>query len=129
MTTRTAKRTGLGPTKAKGPGPAKANGPGPEKAAKSASTIRPIADRVLIQALENEKSRNGIIIPDTATEKPQEGRVIALGPGRVTDNGKRIEPGVGKGDRVLYGRYSGTEVKIDGAEYLILRESDILAIL
>ncbi len=129
MTTKTAKGKGSSPAKAKGPGPAKAKGPGPAKAAKSANTIRPIGDRVLIEALEEEKTRNGIIIPDTATERPQEGRVIAFGPGRVGDNGIRIAPGISKGDRVLYGRFSGTEVKIDGTEYLILRESDILPIL
>lgn len=113
MATRTAKE------KEKVPGLPKAGPKG----------IRPIGDRVLIRAREEEKTRNGIIIPDTAAEKPQEGRVIAVGPGRVGDGGTRIAPGVTKGDRVLYGRFSGTDVKIDGEEYVILRESDILAIL
>ena len=96
----------------------------------SAKTIKPLGDRVLIQALDaREKSKSGIIIPDTAKEKPQEGRVIAVGPGRVSEEGKRIAPEVRKGDTVLYGKYSGTEVKIEDEEYLILRESDILAVL
>ena len=96
----------------------------------SAKALKPLGDRVLIQALDTqEKSRSGIIIPDTAKEKPQEGRVIAVGPGRVTEEGKRIASEIRKGDRVLYGKYSGTEVKIDGEEYLILRETDILALL
>ena len=100
------------------------------KATTSANAIKPLSDRVLIEALEaQEKSKSGIIIPDTAKERPQEGRVIAVGPGRVSDEGKRIAPEITKGDTVLYGKYSGTEVKIEGKEYLILREADILAIL
>jgi chaperonin GroES len=96
----------------------------------SARAIKPLGDRVLIQALDaRKKSKSGIIIPDSAKEKPQEGRVIAVGPGRVTEAGKRIPPEIRKGDTVLYGRYSGTEVKIDGDEYLILPETDILAVL
>jgi chaperonin GroES len=76
---------------------------------------------------EKERKRGGIIIPDTAKEKPQEGEVIAVGPGKISDTGERITPEVKKGDKVLYGKYSGTEVTVDGNEYLILRESDILA--
>lgn len=92
--------------------------------------ITPLADRVIIQRFEEEeeKSKGGIIIPDTAKEKPQRGKVIAVGPGRVTDDGKRVPMEVKKGDEVLFGKYSGTEVKIDGVEYLIMHESDILAI-
>jgi chaperonin GroES len=92
--------------------------------------IKPLGDRVLIQALDAEQvSKSGIIIPDTAKERPSEGKIVAVGPGRLTDEGNRISPEVKKGDRVLYGKYSGTEVKVDGTEYLILRESDILAVL
>jgi chaperonin GroES len=93
-----------------------------------ATTLKPLADRVIVKALEEkEKKRGGIIIPDTAKEKPQEGEVIAVGPGKISDTGERIKPEVKKGDRVLYGKYSGTEVTVDGNEYLILRETDILA--
>jgi len=91
--------------------------------------VKPLHDRVLIRPLkEKEVKKGGIIIPDTAKEKPQEGKVIAVGPGNLLDSGKRAAPDVKKGDRVLYGKYSGTEVKIDDQEYLILREADILAI-
>lgn len=93
-------------------------------------TIKPLGDRVLVEALDaKEMSKSGIIIPDTAKERPQEGRVIAVGPGRTNDEGKRITLEVKKGDTILYGKYSGTEVKIEGKEYLILRETDILAVL
>ena len=92
--------------------------------------VKPLADRVLIKPLElEEMKKGGIIIPDTAKEKPQEGEVIEVGPGRVTDDGKKIPLEVKKGDKVLYGKYSGTEVTIDDVEYMIMRESDILAIL
>ena len=98
--------------------------------AKTQAAIKPLGDRVLIEALDaKETLKSGIIIPDTAKERPQEGRVIAVGPGRMSDEGKRIAPEVKKGDTILYGKYSGTEVKVEGKEYLILRESDILAIL
>ena len=91
--------------------------------------VKPLADRVLIKPLETqEEKKGGIIIPDTAKEKPQQGEVIEIGPGRVTDDGKKIAMEVKKGDKVLYGKYSGTEVTVEGVEYLILRESDILAI-
>jgi len=93
-------------------------------------SIKPLADRVLVRALEeSEVKRGGIIIPDTAKEKPQEGEVIAVGPGRLTDKGDRVVPEVKKGDRVLFGKYSGTEVTVSGDSMLIMRESDILAIL
>ncbi len=92
--------------------------------------IKPLGDRVVVEALEAEEvMKSGIIIPDTAKERPSEGRVVAVGPGRRTDEGERVSPEVQKGDRVLYGKYSGTEVKVGAKEYLILRESDILAIL
>ncbi|MGQ0720076.1 MAG: co-chaperone GroES [Candidatus Eiseniibacteriota bacterium] len=92
--------------------------------------IKPLGDRVLVEALDaKEVSKSGIIIPDTAKERPQEGKVIAVGPGRVGEDGKRIAPEVKKGDTVLYGKYSGTEVNVGEKEYLILRETDILAVL
>jgi chaperonin GroES len=92
------------------------------------TSLKPLADRVIIKPLEEkEKKRGGIIIPDTAKEKPQEGEIIAVGPGKISETGERIKPEVKKGDRVLYGKYSGTEVTVDGHEYLILRETDILA--
>ncbi len=92
--------------------------------------IKPLGDRVLIEAMDAEQgSKSGIIIPDTAKERPSEGKIVAVGPGRITDEGNRVSPEVKKGDKVLYGKYSGTEVKVDGTDYLILRESDILAVL
>ncbi|HNZ37112.1 MAG: co-chaperone GroES [Candidatus Marinimicrobia bacterium] len=92
--------------------------------------IKPLADRVLVKPLvSNEKTPGGIYLPDTAKEKPQEGTVIAVGPGKTTDDGKKIPLEVKVGDHVLYGKYSGTEVMIDGEEHLIMRESDIFAIL
>ncbi|MDZ7272169.1 MAG: co-chaperone GroES [candidate division KSB1 bacterium] len=92
--------------------------------------IKPLADRVVIKPLEpEEKKQGGIIIPDTAKEKPQQGEVIAVGPGKVSESGQKIPMEVKKGDRVLYGKYSGTEVTVDGEELLIMRESDILAII
>jgi len=92
--------------------------------------LRPLHDRVLVKRLEEQDERHGsIIIPDTAKEKPQEGKVIAVGTGKVTDDGKKLPLAVKEGDRILFGKYSGSEVKIDGNEYLILREEDILGIL
>ncbi|MDZ7683115.1 MAG: co-chaperone GroES [Fodinibius sp.] len=92
------------------------------------SKIKPLSDRVLIQpAPAEEKTDSGIIIPDSAKEKPQEGTVVAAGPGKV-ENGNKIEMSVSEGDTVLYGKYSGTEITLDGEEYLIMRESDILGI-
>jgi len=94
------------------------------------SKIQPLADRVLVKRLEEaaEQKIGGIIIPDTAKEKPQEALVVAVGPGRVED-GKRVALEVKKGDKVLIGKYSGTEVKLDGEEHLILREEEILAVI
>jgi chaperonin GroES len=92
-------------------------------------SIKPLADRVVIRPADAaEKSQSGIIIPDTAQEKPQEGEVFAVGPGKVNDAGKKVPMEVRKGNKVLYGKYSGTEVTVDGTDYLILPESDILAI-
>ena len=91
--------------------------------------VKPLADRVIVKPVEMaEMKKGGIIIPDTAKEKPQEGEVMEVGPGRTTEDGKKIPMEVKKGDRVLYGKYSGTEVTLDGNEFLIMRESDILAI-
>ncbi len=95
-----------------------------------ALNIKPLSDRVVVEAAAaEEKSSGGIILPDTAQEKPQQGTVIALGPGKASDSGTIIKMTVKKGDKVLYGKYSGTEVNHEGKEYLIMRESDILAIL
>ncbi len=93
--------------------------------------VRPLHDRLLVERIEGEdqKSAGGIIIPDTAREKPQQGKVIAVGEGRIGDDGRRIAMDVKKGDKVLFGKYSGSEIKIDGVEYLILREDDVLAVL
>ncbi len=90
--------------------------------------MRPLQDRVIVKRVEEEeKTKGGIIIPDTAKEKPQEGQIIAVGPGKVTDDGKKIPMEVKVGDRVLFGKYSGSEIKMDGEEHLIMREDDILA--
>jgi chaperonin GroES len=92
--------------------------------------IRPLQDRVIVKRVEEEeKTKGGIIIPDTAKEKPQEGQIIAVGPGKVTDEGKKIPMEVKVGDRVLFGKYSGSEIKMDGEEHLIMREDDILGII
>jgi len=92
--------------------------------------IRPLQDRVLVKRIEEqEKTKGGILIPDTAKEKPMEGEVIAVGNGKVLENGSKVSPEVKKGDRILFGKYAGTEVKIDGTEHLILREDDILGVL
>jgi len=90
----------------------------------------PLQDRLLVQRVEEEeKTKGGIIIPDTAKEKPAEGKVVAVGKGKVDESGKRIAMEIKKGDRILFGKYSGTEVKIDGQEYLIMREDDVLGII
>jgi chaperonin GroES len=90
--------------------------------------IRPLDDRVVVEPLEaEEKTAGGIVLPDTAKEKPQRGRVISVGPGKVLDDGSRAAVAVVKGDEVIFGKYSGSEVKVEGTEYKILRESDILA--
>lgn len=92
--------------------------------------IKPLADRVVIEPMEeSEEMRGGLYIPDTAKEKPMQGKVIATGPGRRTDKGELIAVELKTGDRVLYGKYSGTEVTVDGNEYLIVKESDVLAVL
>ena len=92
--------------------------------------IRPLHDRLLVERLEEkEVKKGGIIIPDTAKEKPQEAKVIAVGNGKVTDEGKKVPLDVKAGDKILFGKYSGSEVKIDDKEYLIMREDDVLAIL
>src|SRR5574342_524716 len=99
-------------------------------ARRNSMNVRPLADRILVRRIEEqEMKRGGIIIPDTAKEKPQEGEVVAVGPGRKTEEGKVIPLDVKKGDRILIGKYSGTDVKIDGTEYVILREDDVLGIL
>jgi chaperonin GroES len=92
--------------------------------------IRPLQDRVIVQRVqEEEKTKGGIIIPDTAKEKPQEGKVVAVGKGKVGDDGKITPLDVKAGDRILFGKYSGTEVKLDGEDVLIMREDDILGVL
>ena len=91
--------------------------------------IRPLHDRVIVQRIaEEEETKGGIIIPDTAKEKPQEGKVIAVGPGKILDSGTKITMDVKVGDKILFGKYSGTEIKIDGEEYLMMREDDILGV-
>ncbi len=92
--------------------------------------IRPLQDRVIVRRLEEEeKTKGGIIIPDTAKEKPQEGKVIAVGKGKITEDGKLIPLDVKVGDKILFGKYSGTEIKLEGEELLIMREEDILGII
>ena len=93
--------------------------------------VKPLADRVLIERVEDdeEKSAGGIIIPDTAKEKPQRGKVVAVGPGKVADDGKRVPMEVKEGQEVLFGKYSGTDIKVDGKEMMIMREDDILGII
>jgi chaperonin GroES len=92
--------------------------------------IKPLNDRVIVKRVEEEqKTAGGIIIPDTAKEKPQEGEVVAVGPGKRDDDGKRIALEVKEGDRILFGKYAGTEIKIDGEEHIFMREDDILGIL
>ncbi len=99
-------------------------------ATKSKLKVAPLADRIAIRPLEEtETMRGGLYIPDTAKEKPSQGEVVAVGPGKVSDEGARLEMDVKVGDKVLYGKYSGTDVTLAGDEYLILRESDILAII
>jgi chaperonin GroES len=92
--------------------------------------IQPLHDRVVVRPLEEgEQMRGGLYIPDTAKEKPQQGEILAVGPGKLSEQGERIAPDVKAGDKVLYGKYSGTEVTVDGETVLILRESDVLAVL
>jgi chaperonin GroES len=90
--------------------------------------IKPLDDRVVVEATEAEtKTKGGIVLPEAAKEKPQQGRVVAVGPGRMNKDGERIPPNLKKGDTVVYGKYSGTDVKVEGTEYKIMRESEILA--
>ena len=97
---------------------------------KMKTTLRPLHDRVLVKRLEEQDEKHGsLIIPDTAKEKPQEGRVVAVGTGKVNDDGKNLPLAVKEGDRVLFGKYSGNEVRLDGEEYLIMKEEDVLGIL
>jgi len=92
--------------------------------------IKPLADRVVVKPAEQTETKSGsIIIPDTAKEKPQQGKIVAVGPGKISDNGAKIAMEVKVGDTILYGKYSGTEVTVDKEDYLIMRESDILAVL
>jgi chaperonin GroES len=92
--------------------------------------IRPLQDRVIVQSIEEEaKTKGGIIIPDTAKEKPQEGKVIAVGPGKILENGTKTTLDVKVGDKILFGKYSGSEIKIDGEEFIMMREDDILGVI
>ncbi|WP_096186847.1 co-chaperone GroES [Evansella halocellulosilytica] len=92
--------------------------------------LKPLGDRLVIELVEQEeKTASGIVLPDSAKEKPQEGKVVAVGTGRVTENGERVAPEVKDGDAVIFSKYAGTEVKYEGKEYLILRESDVLAVI
>ena len=92
--------------------------------------LKPLGDRVIIELVESEeKTASGIVLPDNAKEKPQEGKIVAVGTGRVLENGERIALEVAQGDRIIFSKYAGTEVKYDGSDYLILRESDILAVI
>jgi chaperonin GroES len=92
--------------------------------------VRPLSDRILVKRLEEEeKTKGGIFIPDTAKEKPQQGKVVNVGDGKLLDNGTRIKPGVKAGETVLFGKYAGTEIKLEGQEYLILREDDIFGVI
>ena len=96
----------------------------------TAAKVSPLADRVVIKAMEeSEQMRGGLYIPDTAKEKPQQGEVVAVGPGKFDESGKRVPMDVKSGDKVLYGKYSGTEVTVGGEQLLILRESDVLAVI
>ncbi len=99
--------------------------------AKVKTKISPLQDRVLVRRLdeEEEASEGGIILPDSAREKPQEGKVLSVGPGKVTEDGKRQAPELKEGDRILFAKYAGTEVKVDGEDLLIMREDDVLAVL
>jgi chaperonin GroES len=92
--------------------------------------VRPLGDRIIVKRLaEEEKTKSGIIIPDTAKEKPQEGKVMAVGNGKILDNGQKVALEVKAGDKIIFGKYAGSEIKIDGEEYLIMREEDVLGVL
>jgi chaperonin GroES len=97
-------------------------------AAKSKTKLVPLADRIVITPLKQEEvTASGLVIPDTAKEKPQQGEVVAVGPGRLDDDGKRVPMDVSVGDRILYAKYTGTEIKLDGEDYIVLNDKDILA--
>jgi chaperonin GroES len=99
-------------------------------ASASSTKLRPLGDRVVIQPSPREEmTKSGIVLPDTAKEKPQEGEVIAVGNGKILDNGTKVALDVKAGDKILFGKYSGTDIKIDGEEYLILREDEVLAVI
>lgn len=92
--------------------------------------LKPLGDRIVIEPQEKEeKTASGIVLPDSAKEKPQEGRIVAVGPGKFSDSGERIAPDVKEGDKVIYSKYAGTEVKYDGKTYLVVRQDDILAVI
>ncbi len=92
--------------------------------------VRPIGDRIIVQRVEaDQKTKGGIVLPDTAKEKPKEGKVVAVGPGKVLDNGETSSMSLNEGDKVIFTSYAGTEVKLDGEDYLIMKEDDILAVL
>ena len=92
--------------------------------------LKPLGDRIVIELVEEEQTTaSGIVLPDSAKEKPQEGKVVAVGTGRITDNGEKVALEVANGDRIIYSKFAGTEVKYEGSEYLILRESDVLAVI
>ncbi|MFQ3545525.1 co-chaperone GroES [Halobacillus rhizosphaerae] len=92
--------------------------------------LKPLGDRIVIELVEEEQTTaSGIVLPDSAKEKPQEGKVVAVGTGRITDNGEKVALEVATGDRIIYSKFAGTEVKYEGSEYLILRESDVLAVI
>jgi chaperonin GroES len=94
-----------------------------------ATSLKPLGDRVIVKPkAKEEMTKSGLVLPDTASEKPQEGSVLSVGPGRVLDNGKRVEMDVKAGDKVLFAKYAGTEVKLDGEDYLVIREADLLAV-
>jgi len=99
-----------------------------KSAAKAKTKLVPLADRIVITPLKQEEvTASGLVIPDTVKEKPQQGEVVAVGPGRLDDNGKRVPMDVSAGDRILYAKYTGTEIKLDGEDYIVLNEKDILA--
>ncbi len=102
--------------------------PASKPAAKAKTRLVPLADRIVITPLkQDEMTASGLVIPDTAKEKPQQGEVVAVGPGRLDDNGKRVPLDVAVGDRILYAKYTGTEIKLDNDEYIVLNDKDILA--
>jgi chaperonin GroES len=118
------------PGTADGPRQARQNNETLEEEGALTMAVKPLDDRVLIKQSEaEERTAGGIVLPDTAQERPQRGKVVAVGPGKLLDSGKRGQMGLKKGDEVFYGKYAGTEVKIDGKEYVLMKESDVLAII